>query len=145
MEGEVAEADLVEKAEPRLEFTEDRIGDRPLLVGQPSPDLIIEPLPELIDRELGCLGDIEAADPDPERLGSELTSITIWATPRTLVLAEIDSDILPVPPPLPRPEKWDRTPEPLRPLEEDRPRLLRQLLPWQIGLDPGLPSKVEEA
>ena len=90
---QIAESDVAEKSHSIAGFLEDHRGNALLELSQLQ---LFEPRRELIDRQRGNLRDVQTADANVERIGLELGAVTARTFLRRLILAQEDSDVLPI-------------------------------------------------
>ena len=88
VEVEIIEPDIVEEAQPFVDFLQDRLGNLLLLVGQRLVDAA-EPLERIADTHLRRGGDVDARDLDAKRLGLEARAVAGFARLRGLVLGQL--------------------------------------------------------
>ena len=85
---EIIEADIVEEAEPFVDFLEDRLGNLLLLIRSMSVVDAAEPGKRVGDAHAGGDGDVDARDFDAKRFGFEARAVAGFARLRRLVFAQ---------------------------------------------------------
>ena len=84
---EIIKPDIVEEAQPLVDFLQDRLGNLLLLIGQGLVDAA-EPLERVTDAHFRGCGDIDACDLDAECLGLQARAVAGFAWLRRLIFRQ---------------------------------------------------------